>query len=299
MGLGSAIGRFFGNTGDDLAGAAGDAGRGAGNAGGAAGGAGRAVGGAGNAGRAAGGAGDAGRAAGGAGDAGRAAGDTPVRQGTPGSPERIKDAQDPNVKDVPSREGGSDWAKNFTAKNAWKATKVVLGVTLVASAVYITARMLDKAKKGADNDGKTYNITSLRNKGSSGKTIICTFKPAIEPNGVVVDDSITFSGTGTSLDGNTYTIKKATSSHSTLEFEGTDRLASEVKNKGSFVLHTSMENQLDNQARELGSGFGSFLNSLFGGIFGFAGEFAGALGVGTIICCICIILAAILFAASK
>jgi hypothetical protein len=278
MTLGSALGRLFGNVGGDVAGAAG--------------GAGRAAGGAGAAGRAVGDAGGAGRAV-------RSTGTTPVRQGAPGTPERIRDAQDPEVVDVPSSEGGSGWARNLTAGNAWKATKVVGGLTVVAAAVYITARMLKKAQDGANNDGKTYQIKSLKNKNSIGNTLVCTFTPAIEPNGVVLKDSITFSGTGTALDTNTYTITNKTTSHSTIEFEGPSRLASEVKNKGSFVLHTNMENQLDNQANEAGAGLGGFLNSLFGGIFGFAGEFAGAFGVGAIICCICIIIGGILLASSK
>jgi hypothetical protein len=229
--------------------------------------------------------GDAGGAAGrGLGDAGGAAGrgaGTPIRPGPPGTPERIEAAKDPKALDVPSREAGSGWAKNFTAGNVWKATKITTVLTGVVITVYITAVMLNKAKKGAENDGKTYNITSIKNKDAFGNTITCTFSPAIEPNGVVVQDSITISGTGTALDGNSYTITKKTASHSTLEFDASARLSAEVKNKGSFVLHTSMENQLDNQANELGTGIGGFFGDLFSGLFS---GFAGAAGIFTIIC---------------
>jgi hypothetical protein len=258
------------------------AGRGVGDAGGAAG---RGVGDAGGA---------AGRGVGDAGAAGRAA-DTPVRQGPPNTPERIAAAKDPKAPDVPSREAGSDWAKNFTAGNAWKATKVVLGVTVVAAGVTITAIMLDKAKKGADNNGKTYKITSIKNKDAFGNTITCTFSPAIEPNGVVVQDSITISGTGTALDGNSYTITKKTASHSTVEFDASARLSAEVKSKGSFVLNTSMENQLDNQANELGTGLGGFFGNLFSGLFS---GLAGGAGILAIIC-IAIVVIMILVAIFK
>ena len=239
--------------------------------------------------------GAAGRGAGDAGAAGKGAAGTPVRQGTPGSPERVAAAKDPNVPDVPSREAGSGWAKNFTAGNAWKATKVVAGLTVVAAGVTITAIMLDKAKKGADNDGKTYKITSIKNKDAFGNTITCTFSPAIEPNGVVVKDSITISGTGTALDGNSYTITKKTASHSTLEFDASARLSAEVKNKGSFVLHTSMENQMDNQANELGTGLGGFFGNLFSGLFS---GLAGGAGILAIIC-IAIVVIMILVAIFK
>ena len=239
--------------------------------------------------------GAAGRGAGDAGAAGKGAAGTPVRQGTPGSPERVAAAKDPNVPDVPSREAGSGWARNFTAGNAWKATKVVAGLTVVAAGVTITAIMLDKAKKGADNDGKTYKITSIKNKDAFGNTITCTFSPAIEPNGVVVKDSITISGTGTALDGNSYTITKKTASHSTLEFDASARLSAEVKNKGSFVLHTSMENQMDNQANELGTGLGGFFGNLFSGLFS---GLAGGAGILAIIC-IAIVVIMILVAIFK
>ena len=277
-----AIGSVFRGIGDSLSGL----GRGVGDA--AAGGA-RGVGNISTAGR---GVGDAGGAAGrGVGDAGGAAraANTPVRQGPPGTPERIAAAKDPKATDVPSREAGSDFAKNFTAGNAWKATKVVLGVTVVAGAVTITAMMLKKAADGAKNNGKTYQIKSIKNKDALGNTITCTFTPAIEPNGVVVKDSITISGTGTALDGNSYTITKKTASHSTVEFDASARLSAEVKSKGSFVLNTSMENQLDNQANELGTGVGGFFGNLFSGLF--AG-LSGGLGILAIICIfiICIML---------
>ena len=287
MGWGSGIARgiadSLGSAGRGVSDAAAGGARGVGDAAGAAG---RGV-------------GDAAGAAGrGVGDAGGAAGrgaGTPVRSGAPGTPERIEAAKDPNVPDVPSREGGSDWAKNFTAGNAWKATKVVGGLTVVAIGVTITAVMLKKAADGAKNDGKTYNITSIKNKDTFGNTITCTFSPAIEPNGVVVQDSITISGTGTALDGNSYTITKKTASHSTLEFDASARLSAEVKNKGSFVLHTSMENQLDNQANELGSGLGGFFGDLLSGLFS---GFAGAGGILMIIC-IAIVVIMILVAIFK
>ena len=284
MGIGSGVSNGLGNLGGlgrGLGDAGGGAGRGLGDVGGGAGrglgdvggGAGRGLGDAGGgAGR---GLGDAG------GGAGRSAGTTPIRQGGAGTPERISAAKDPNVPDVPSREAGSDWAKSLTPGNLWKATKVVAGLTVVAGAVTITAIMLKKAKQGADNDGKTYQIKSIKNKAAIGNTIICSFSPSIEPNGVVVQDSITISGTGTSLDGNSYTITNKNPSHSMVEFDASARLSAEVKNKGSFVLHTSMENQLDNQANNLGEGIGGFFSNLLSGLFS---GLAGGLGIFTIIC---------------
>lgn len=309
MGLFSGVGHALGNLGGlgrGLGDAGGAAGRGVGDAaGGAASAAGRGLGGAGGAAGDAGGAagrGVGGAAGGAAGDAGGAAGkaakNTPVnRTIPPGTPERRSAAADPNTPDVPSREGGSSFFKNLKPGDVWKP---LVALTIVGAAVTITAIMLDKSNKGAQNDGKTYTIKLLKNKGTTGTTVTCQFSPSIEPNGVVVGDSITISGTGTPLDGNDYTISKKTASHSSLEFDAGSRLSADVKNKGSFVLHTSFENQMDNQANNLGSGLGGFFSNLFQGLFGGVfGDSAGIVGIGCIVCSFLIFCLAILLLLSN
>jgi hypothetical protein len=311
MGFFTGVGNALGGLGHGLGGGAGGLGRGLGDvsgaAGDAAGAAGRGLGGA-----AGGAAGDAGGAAGrglggagggAAGDAGGAAGKgakstTPVDTTIPpGTPERRAAAADPNNPGVPSREGGSSFFRDLKPGDVWKP---LVALTVVGAAVTITALMLDKANQGAQNDGKTYNIKLLKNKGSTGTTVTCQFSPSVDPNGVVVGDSITISGTGTPLDGNDYTITKKTASHSSLEFDAGSRLSADVKDKGSFVLHTSFENQMDNQAKDLGGGVGGFFSNLFQGIFGGVfGDSAGMVGIGCVVCSFLIICIVILLLVSK
>ena len=286
MGLLSGLGHSLGNLGG--------VGRGAGNAGAAAGGAAGAA--AGAAGR---GIGNAGAAAGDAGGAAKSvAKTTPVDTTIPkGTDARVTAAQSPTVPNVPSREGSSGFFKSLKPGDVWKP---LVGAAVVGAGIYITATMLAKANKGAQNDGKTYTIKSLKNKSSTGTIVTCQFSPSIEPNGVVVGDSITISGTGTPLDGNDFTITTKTASHSTLEFDAGSRLSADVKDKGSFVLHTSFENQMDNQANNLGSGVGGFFSNLFQGLFGgIFGDLANVAGWGCLICCILIMCLAIVFAASQ
>jgi hypothetical protein len=247
MGIGSLF-RNLGNVGA----AAGDAGRAAGNAGGAARGAGNLGAAAGDAGRAAGNlgaaAGDAGRAAGNAGGAARAAGNDAGAAGNAAGdagrsapPGKEGGAATRNAGDI---QPGGKWA---TAK---KGAKIGAGVAAVTIPVVITAVMLSRANEGANNDGKTYRIVSIKNKGPSGKTLVCTFTPSIEPNGVVSKDSVTFSETGTDLDTKTYTIDNETDTHTTFEFTSENRLANDVT-VGNFVLHTSFENQMDHEGNAL------------------------------------------------
>jgi len=319
MSLGRAIGNAFGGLGD-AAGGAGAAGRGiggavggAGDAAGSAGAAGRGIGGAvGGVGDIAGGVGGAGRGIGGAGGAGgdagrvagRAADDTPLDNAIPpNTPERRAAAIDPENPSVPSREGGLA-PGDVKVGGKWKAAKNVLigtaTVAVVAAAVTVTALMLKKANDGAKNDGKTYNIKLLKNKSTSGNIVTCQFSPSIDPNGVVVGDSITISGTGTSLDGNDYTITTKTASHTTCEFDAGKRLTADVKDKGSFVLHTSFENQMDNQAKDLGSGIGGFFSNIFQGLFGgLFGEAANIVGYMLIACCVLACCLGVLFAVSQ
>jgi hypothetical protein len=120
------------------------------------------------------------------------------------------------------------------------------GAAVLGIGTYVTVRMMRDANEGAANDGKTYTIAELKN--ASTSTILCTFSPTIEPNGVVVGDSITFAGTGTVLDTKTYTITAEKTAHNEVEFTTTDRLAAPVKDLGTFVLHTSLENHMDHEA---------------------------------------------------
>lgn len=263
MGLGRAFGNFFGNVGD-AAGSARSVGRGATGAGG--------------------------NAASGAARA--AARDVPLDVSLPkGSDARKAAALDPNNPNVPSREGGGDPPK---VGDTWKPLKYALGAAVVGVGVTVTAIMLKKSIEGAQNDGKTYNVKLIKNKSATGTILVCQFSPSVEPNGVVVNDSITFSGTGTFLDGNEYTVVTRSSSHSSFEFDASKRLSAEVNNKGTFVLHTSFENQMDNQANNVASGLGGLLNNLFGGLFGgLFGDLAGPLLVASL-CCFCLFLCLIL-----
>jgi hypothetical protein len=281
MGLFSGFGDFFSGLG-----------RGLGNAGGGARGAANATGNAGAAARGAGNAGAADKAA------GNASGTVPRDTTLPdGSDARQAAASDPRNATVPSRDAGAAANSRLKPGDIWKP---LVGLAFVGAAVTITALMLKKANDGAKNNGKTYNIVSLKNKNTTGTIVTCQFTPSIEPNGVVVKDSITISGTGTALDGNEFTITTRTSSHSTLVFDAGSRLGSEIKNKGSFVLHTSFENQMDNQAKNLGGGVGGFFSNLFQGLFGgIFGDAAGLVGYALMACCCLICCIAIILLISK
>ena len=57
---------------------------------------------------------------------------------------------------------------NVKAGSKWSPVKIIAAGAVATAAVIVTGKMLSKAKQGADNDGKTYTITSLSNKDSSG-----------------------------------------------------------------------------------------------------------------------------------
>jgi len=192
--------------------------------------------------------------------------------------------------------GGARGAGQLSAGSKWTRAGAAAAGLGAVGAITVTAVMIDSAREGAANDGKTYNITLLKNKDATGTIVSCQFSPSIEPNGVVIDDSITIAGTGTSLDGKDYNITTKTTSHSTLEFDAGKRLDAEVNDKGTFVLHTSFENHMDDEANDIGSGVGGFFSNIFDGLFGgLFGDNAGVAGWGMVACCIMSCCMAILF----
>lgn len=182
----------------------------------------------------------------------------------------------------------------------WKPVKYVAGAAVVMTAVVLTVKMINNAKKGADNDGKKYTILSLSNLKNSGNMILCKYTPTIEPNGIVPGDTITFEGTGTFLDGNTYSITEKRSSKGECEFDADDRLKSEVKKKGTFTLHTNFENHLDDEANDTLNPFSwlpDWLTNPFGGLTDSLGSVGTFFVISSSICsCIlCIIMIIMLF----
>lgn len=157
--------------------------------------------------------------------------------------------------------------------DSWKPLKIAAGAAVVAPAVAITAIMLDKSVKGAENDGKEFTIIRLYNKDSTSNILVCQFKPSCDPNGIVSDDTLEFKNTGTFLDGNIYAVEEKTGLRTTVEFEADQRLSNEIR-QGSFVLGTSFENQMDNQANNMNpgnwliNGAKDMFNNLFGAMSG-------------------------------
>ncbi len=134
----------------------------------------------------------------------------------------------------------SDEALEETGKRASKMGPAQFAGAMAAIGLTVAQGAL--AMQGASNNGKTYRVVTIT---PSGNDVTCTYTPSIEPNGIVVNDSITFSNTMTILDGNTYTITKTSGSHGTVKFTAGAPVA-EAK-VGSFVLHTSFANQLRGQ----------------------------------------------------
>lgn len=166
---------------------------------------------------------------------------------------------------------GTDLKATTKAGSKWSPVKYVAGIAIAAAAVTVTAFMLKKSIQGAANDGKSYNIISLTNKDSSNTTVICKYTPTVEPSGIVSGDSVTINGTGTFLDGNTYSIVNERKSHGECEFDASQRLTSNVQNKGTITLHTSFENHMDHQANNMNplawlGGLGEKLQELLGNL---------------------------------
>ncbi len=134
----------------------------------------------------------------------------------------------------------SDEALEETGKRSSKMGAAQFAGAMAAIGLTVAQGVL--AMQGASNNGKTYRVVTIT---PSGNDVTCTYTPSIEPNGIVVNDSITFSNTMTILDGNTYTITKTSGSHGTVKFTAGAPVA-EAK-VGSFVLHTSFANQLRGQ----------------------------------------------------
>jgi|694.fasta_scaffold01535_41 hypothetical protein len=173
----------------------------------------------------------------------------------------------------------------------WKPVKYVAGAAVVLTAIILTAQMIKDAAKGAGNDGKQYNILSLSNQKDTGNMILCKYTPSIEPNGIVAGDTITFEGTDTFLDGNTYSITKKRGSKTECEFEADDRLKEEVKKKGKITLHTNFENHMDDEANDKFNPFSNFPNP-FQGLLDSLGSVGTFFVISSIIssCILCVVL---------
>lgn len=166
--------------------------------------------------------------------------------------------------DAASKNASRDSYDSVKAGDKWKPVKYVAGAAVVLTAVVLTTKMIKNAMKGAENDGKQYNILSLSNQKDTGNMILCKYTPSIEPNGIVAGDTITFEGTGTFLDGNTYSITKKRGAKTECEFEADDRLKEEVKKKGKLTLHTNFENHMDDEVNDTLNPFSGFPNPFQG-----------------------------------
>lgn len=172
---------------------------------------------------------------------------------------------------------------NLKAGNKWAPVKYTVAGAVVLAGVIVTAKMISNALAGLKNNGKTFTIISLSNKDSSGNVILCKFKEAMNPNGVCPGDTLLFADTGTFLDGATYTVTIKRRSNFECEFEAEQRLAAEVKNKGTFVYHTTFSNQMDDQTTPPNPF--DWLNNLFGGFGESLGAAALPVSIASGVCC--------------
>jgi hypothetical protein len=193
--------------------------------------------------------------------------------------------------DAAAKNASRDSYDTVKTGDKWAPVKYVAGAAVVVAAVAVTAKMLKNAMKGAENDGKQYNILSLSNQKDTGNMILCKYTPSIEPNGIVAGDTITFEGTGTFLDGNTYSITKKRGAKTECEFEADDRLKEEVKKKGKLTLHTNFENHMDDEVNDTLNPFSGFPNP-FQGLMDSLGSVGTFFVIGSSIssCILCIVL---------